>query len=202
MSLARAVIPWKLQGAKNVAFAELYFCEMVGDWVVRSGSLTGSPGVDAVSHKTCLPYGFDLIFQLQLPDLLSFPPSSPFCLPSLPGFIHISFTTMDGSMDLDIWLAEVGLSTPRFGFERNDSSPQQHNAFDAEPTSERSVPVLDPSTAAASMAPPPQRRKPKAKTLREKDWQPVKERMLDLMKTKSLSQVRTAILEECGFEAT
>jgi hypothetical protein len=112
--------------------------------------------------------------------------------------------SMDGSMDLTHLPLDVDVSALigyGYGFESSDSGPQQHIAFNTEPTSKRRVPVVDQGTAATSMAPPP-RRKPKAKTLREKDWQPVKDRILDLLNTNSLTQVRAAIHEECGFEAT
>lgn len=55
-----------------------------------------------------------------------------------------------------------------------------------------------------SMGPPPKRRKKKAPTLRAKDWEPYKSRILDLHDTQrlSLETVKNMIETEFGFTAT
>ena len=42
----------------------------------------------------------------------------------------------------------------------------------------------------------------KAPTLRESDWAPVKDRVLELLKVNTLSAVRDIVAEEIGFQAT
>jgi hypothetical protein len=56
---------------------------------------------------------------------------------------------------------------------------------------------------AAPMAPPPKRRKKKAPTLRAKDWEPYKNRILELHITQKLAlpKVKTMIEEEFNFTA-
>ena len=63
--------------------------------------------------------------------------------------------------------------------------------------------VEDPGTTATAMSPPPKRRKKKAPTLRDKDWEPYKDRILELRDTQELSlqEIKETIEKEYGFTA-
>jgi hypothetical protein len=64
--------------------------------------------------------------------------------------------------------------------------------------------VVDGVAGPQAMGPPKLPRKPKAMTLREQDWQPVKARVIELHIEQGLPlpEVRARIEREMGFEAT
>jgi hypothetical protein len=64
------------------------------------------------------------------------------------------------------------------------------------------APLAQVTASVGLMEPPAPRRKPKARTLRERDWEPVKSRVLELVKTETLCDVRAILMRETGFDAT
>ncbi|KAH8906654.1 hypothetical protein BR93DRAFT_627353 [Coniochaeta sp. PMI_546] len=105
---------------------------------------------------------------------------------------------------LDVSTIEERLSTPRFDFESDvgNDHPSQDDVL--EPIASvgpiNSPPTEQPS--AEFMAPSRPMRKPKARTLRNEDWAPVKNRVVELLKEKPLGEVRSMIFTEFGFQAT
>ncbi|KAL6922334.1 hypothetical protein FSHL1_006297 [Fusarium sambucinum] len=68
---------------------------------------------------------------------------------------------------------------------------------------QNTVPLSDAELTETPMGPPPKRRKRKAPTIRAKEWEPYKARILDLHDEQkfSLPKVKTMIEEEFGFTA-
>lgn len=119
-------------------------------------------------------------------------------------FIPLDYTDLNFA-NLIASPLDGALHTPRF---ESESVADSDGHFDNElPDPVRSPaaassPTID-ATLTESMASPPRPiRKKKARTLREEDWAPVKERVLELLKDNSLRDVRGIILAEVGFEAT
>lgn len=77
------------------------------------------------------------------------------------------------------------------------SLPQHQNLI-----TEGDAPLIEQTSSAGLLEIPAPRRKPKARTLRERDWEPVKSRVLELMKTNTLTEVRAILVREVGFDAT
>ena len=71
------------------------------------------------------------------------------------------------------------------------------------PQGTRIPPVTNAELTATAMSPPPKRRKKKAPTLRAKDWEPYKARILELHDVQKLPlvKVKEMIEEEFGFTA-
>lgn len=116
---------------------------------------------------------------------------------------------------IDFGASPLSISTPRLGFELHFSNAD-HQYQVSSPTDNgqmtkqniTSAPGLtstsrDDQISAGSMATPlPSTRKPKSRTLRENDWNPVKHRVIELLKDKPLSEVMGAVTSEFGFQAT
>lgn len=101
------------------------------------------------------------------------------------------------------------------GYTSNNINSQAVRSFIPSPqdfaTQSQALPIPDEATTTNSnsdnvqpMGPPPNKRKPKAPTLRAKDWEPFKARITELYTSHSqpLEEVRETIRNEFGFEAT
>jgi hypothetical protein len=94
---------------------------------------------------------------------------------------------------IHLWLADVV----------NDEKLQQPSQWALQSSGLPSAAVNtpeNPTRAQLTTSRPPVRKK--SKTLREKDWDPVKTRVLELLKDNTLAEVRRLILSEPGFDAT
>ncbi|RGP65710.1 kinesin light chain 2 [Fusarium longipes] len=131
--------------------------------------------------------------------------------PDLPGLSPVeqqsgafTYERYDASQSIDelgsrnVVSAQLTAGQPTISHLR--SFPHQHPISAPHGT----TPLHDETVPAeTSMGPPPKRRKRKAPTLRAKDWEPYKARVLELHITKKLplKEVKTIIEEEFGFNA-
>jgi len=84
-----------------------------------------------------------------------------------------------------------------------DENNQQDQAPTPGPPEGPSVYAPGEKPTEGSMPTPPRPpRKLKSRTLRQEDWAPFKDRVLQLLKDSSLNEVRRTILTESGFDAT
>ncbi|OIW27887.1 hypothetical protein CONLIGDRAFT_705860 [Coniochaeta ligniaria NRRL 30616] len=109
--------------------------------------------------------------------------------------------------EIDVFTIDGIFSTPRLDNE-SELGYSDHHENDLSTPVPSPVPTDTSTTketwAETTMAPPPLNRRPKARTLRNEDWAPVKDRVLELRKDKRkrLREVKEMILTEFGFEAT
>jgi hypothetical protein len=119
-----------------------------------------------------------------------------------------NFVPLDINLDdFDTFTVNSQVNTPRFGFgsEASDNDENQLarvSARVASPASPDDVTGGNNVPDVSMPAPPLLGRKPKARTLREADWAPVKSRVLELLKDNTLTGVKELIRVELGFEAT
>jgi hypothetical protein len=118
-------------------------------------------------------------------------------------FIPLDHTDLNFA-NPDISATEGRISTPSFDFESDvDNVGYYEDDLSTTVHSPGRITASTMETWPISMAAPTRPlRKQKARTLREEDWAPVKARVLELLKDKTLSEVRVRIHAELGFEAT
>lgn len=166
---------------------------------------------NCLDHRTSLNFCFPSVNHISIIDLsLTLP--VPYQHDNTPrnmdgfhpwNFLPLEYTELN-LLDLDASTIEERLSTPRFDFESDvgNDHPSQDDVLEpiASAGPINSPPTKQPS--AECMAPSRPMRKPKARTLHNEDWAPVKNRVVELLKEKPLGEVRSMIFTEFGFQAT
>lgn len=93
-------------------------------------------------------------------------------------YTQLSLADFDGSTN------DGRLSTPRFDFESDvgDGDDEQHDDSPPVPSPGPTGITPERDVTGGMSAPPRPTRKPKSRTLRDQDWAPLKDRVLQLLK--------------------